>query len=98
MKIKFLKTVLFIAFVFIADNLLAQEKSIEIKGIVVESTGQQPIGFATVMVANKETQQPITGVTTEPDGSFSVKTDSPNFYVEISFIGFTTKKNRRNFH
>lgn len=92
MKIKFHPTVFFLAFIFIANGLFAQNKSIEIKGIVLESNNQQPIEFATVMVTDKETAQSITGATTEIDGSFKVQTDSPDFYIEISFIGFISQK------
>ncbi len=85
-------TFLFIIGCIIAPTALFSQKSnIEISGIVVESKSQQPVGFATVMVADKNTQQAITGATTEMDGTFNIQVDSPDFYVEISFIGFATK-------
>jgi outer membrane receptor protein involved in Fe transport len=77
---------------FVTNNLFAQEKGIEITGIVLNKNSQQPIEFGTVMVADKETKQSITGGTTEMDGRFTLQSGSPNFYVEISFIGFVSQK------
>ena len=42
------------------------------------------------MVANPETGTSITGVTTDLEGNFIVKTEAEDFYLEISFIGFET--------
>ena len=83
--------VILIGFVFVSNNLFAQKQSIEVKGTVVESNNGQPIEFATVMIADSKTEQAITGAITETDGTFSVQTDAPDFYVEISFIGFVTQ-------
>ncbi|MCP4437840.1 MAG: carboxypeptidase-like regulatory domain-containing protein [Aureispira sp.] len=69
----------------------AQKKSIIVFGKVVDKKSQQPIEFATVMLGHKETKKVLTGVTTLTDGSFELKADSNNFYVEISFIGFEKK-------
>ena len=81
----------FCLFIF-ANTTFAQKKGIEITGIVVEGINQKPIEFATVMIADKETKQPITGATTGTDGSFSLRSSTKNFYVEISFIGYVTKQ------
>ncbi|MEZ4956387.1 MAG: TonB-dependent receptor [Saprospiraceae bacterium] len=91
MKIKFIFFAVLMGVVLFANGLFAQKNSIEIIGKVVDSRSQQPVEFATVMVADKSTQQVITGVTTEMDGSFSVQTNTSDIYVEISFIGFTSK-------
>ncbi len=91
MKVKLINIVLCICFTFLSNSLFAQKTNLEIKGTVLESNGQKPIEFATVMIADKNTQKAITGVTTELDGTFSVYTDSPDFYVEISFIGFVSQ-------
>ena len=71
--------------------LLAQKQKIEITGTVLEANSQQPVGFATIMVANNATKKIITGVTTEMDGTFKTEVNTPDFYIEISFIGFINK-------
>ena len=68
-----------------------QSKGITIKGKVVEGSTQSPIEFATIMVGNKLTKDPITGTTTDLDGNFQVETKTKDFYLEISFIGYAAK-------
>ncbi len=80
-------------FIVLASTIFfAQAQQITITGKVLEAQNQQAIEFATVMVADKETRKALTGTTTEADGRFSIQTESSNFYVEVSFIGFMTQK------
>ncbi len=85
---KFLQTLTIILF---ATNLFfAQNQKIEITGRVVESSSQESLEFATIMLADKNTKELITGITTGPDGTFKVKTNTLDFYVQISFLGLET--------
>lgn len=68
----------------------AQQPSIEITGKVVEANSDNPIEYATISVIDNYTKKPITGTITKPNGTFSLKIDANNFYVEVSFIGFVT--------
>ena len=70
---------------------MAQNAGIVIKGTVVEHNQQAPIEFATIMLGNPQTKDPITGTTTDLDGTFQFRTNAPEFYIEISFIGYATK-------
>ena len=79
-------------FILSTNLLLAQNQKVVITGKVLESNSQQPVEFATVVVADKTTQATLTGVTTEMDGTFTVETKATDFYLEISFIGFINKK------
>ncbi len=81
---------LFTLVFFKVDVLFAQNGPVTIIGKVIEQGGV-PIEFATVLVGNSVNQKPITGTTTLEDGSFVLETDATNFYVEISFIGYTKK-------
>ncbi|MEK9603755.1 MAG: TonB-dependent receptor [Flavobacteriaceae bacterium] len=71
---------------------MAQQNTFEIKGIVIDQESQQPIPYATVVLGDKSSLQPITGVTTAEDGSFSVLSSTKEIYLEISFIGYQTIK------
>ena len=75
---------------FLANFSFAQDQTV-IQGKVVESQNLQPIEFATVMIADNSTKQAISGSTTKQDGSFRLETNSTNFYIEISFIGFANQ-------
>ena len=70
---------------------MAQKSGVQIKGTVIESNQQQPIEFATIMVGDKQTKNPITGTTTDLDGNFQLQTDATDFFIEISFIGYATQ-------
>ena len=76
---------------FKMDVVIAQSRTTTIVGKVIEQNNQQPIGFATVLVADSETKKPIEGTTTLEDGTFSLETDATDFYIEVSFLGFKTK-------
>ena len=72
--------------------VFAQKPGIEIKGKVVESAGNQPIEFATIMIANPESGEAITGATTDVDGNFSVFAKARKFHLVVSFIGFISQE------
>ncbi|GJM34813.1 MAG: TonB-dependent receptor [Saprospiraceae bacterium] len=57
----------------------------------MESNSRQPVEFATVMIGDNQTKESITGTSTADDGTFNLKSETPDFYVEISFIGFSTQ-------
>lgn len=69
----------------------AQQKRTTLTGKVVEKSSGQPIAYATVLVADNETQQAIDGTTTLENGTFLLETNASNYYIEISFIGFEKK-------
>lgn len=88
MKQIFISTLSLIVLLLITNSSFAQKKGIVVVGKVIEKQSQQPIEFATIMLGHKETKKMLAGATTAVDGSFELKVDSNNFYVEISFIGF----------
>ena len=93
MQLKFTSTFFTLFLALLITNIsLAQKGEIEIVGTVVEQSSGQPVAFATVLVGDKTTQKGITGTTTLDDGSFSLKTDAQNYFIEISFIGFEKKR------
>ncbi|WP_411029698.1 TonB-dependent receptor domain-containing protein [Spongiimicrobium sp. 3-5] len=79
-------------FIFGIHKASAQNGTITISGKVIEETGGNPIEFATVLVGNPTDQKPIAGTTTLEDGTFTLETNASDFYIEVSFIGFTTNR------
>lgn len=101
---KFNHVLLFCSILIITTTLFAQPpkqgsgmragerpSGIEVTGKVLEINSQQPVEFATVMIGDPETKKPITGTTTGSDGTFSIRSKTNDFFVEISFIGFEKK-------
>lgn len=91
MKIKFYFITFGLFFTFISNGLYAQNQSIEITGKVIERNSQTPVEFATILVENKTTKEAITGTTTDMEGNFKVASNTENFILKISFIGFATQ-------
>ncbi|MDC0630082.1 TonB-dependent receptor family protein [Flavobacteriaceae bacterium] len=67
------------------------QTTVEITGSLIENNSSQPIPYATVVVKDKITKQNITGIISDDNGKFMVLSPTPNFYLEISFMGFETK-------
>ena len=51
-----------------------------------------PISFANIVAKDKADNSLITGVISDENGDFSIDLNNENFYLEISFVGFATKK------
>ncbi|MFC4095732.1 TonB-dependent receptor domain-containing protein [Euzebyella saccharophila] len=88
---KYVSYTLILAFLLISHRALSQTNPKVISGKIVDASGV-PIEFATVLAGNPSDNKPITGTTTVEDGSFQLEVNSNKFYVEISFMGFTTKR------
>ena len=80
-----------ISLVLISGFICAQPSGITIEGSVIESQGQQPVEFATVMLVDSSSKQSLTGVTTDMSGRFKVRSESAGVHVVISFLGYTTR-------
>ena len=84
----------FLAFCFTICFVLlqAQHNSFQISGSVIDQATNQPIPYATILVGEKATLQPLVGTTTLDDGSFTLESSSLDIYLEISFIGYEPVK------
>ncbi len=68
------------------------DKGYTIVAQVVEASSNLSIDYATATIFDKSTDKVITGTTTENGGKFELSTKSKDIYVEISFIGYATKR------
>ncbi|KAA5547962.1 outer membrane beta-barrel family protein [Adhaeribacter rhizoryzae] len=63
-----------------------------ITGTVVDATNQQPVGFATITLADPNTGKPLDGALADDKGKFTIAKIGPgNYRVIISFIGYETR-------
>ncbi len=69
-----------------------QAESILITGKIVAGSDLQAVEFATVILADRTSGSPITGTTTDSDGVFQLETDTKEFFIQISFIGYNPQK------
>ena len=86
-----LKNSIYLLLLILSSSFAIAQENIEITGKLVEEETSQPIPYATLVIKDKSTNKNITGVITDNSGNFIVTTTKPNFYVEISFMGFETK-------
>ncbi|WP_027078766.1 TonB-dependent receptor domain-containing protein [Maribacter antarcticus] len=75
----------------VIQSVNGQNSITTISGKVNDAAGA-PIEFATVLLGDLITQKPISGTTTLMNGTFVMETDAPSFYIEFSFMGYTTKR------
>ncbi|MDT0554117.1 TonB-dependent receptor domain-containing protein [Urechidicola vernalis] len=75
-----------------SSSVLAQNSDYFLKGTIVEEANGNPVAFATVLAIDKTSNENLGGITTDMDGKFELKINSGNVIVEISFIGFETKR------
>jgi outer membrane receptor protein involved in Fe transport len=84
-----------ITFFILLTGLLpgfGQNAALKISGKVLETSGKVPVGYATVVAKSLATDR-VTGATSSGEnGNFELESSEKDIYIEISFIGFHTKK------
>ncbi len=64
-----------------------------ISGLVKDGASGDPIQTATVAVWSARDSSLVTGAVTDPEGGFNIQGLAPGrYYVEVSFIGYETKR------
>ena len=89
-KLIFCFSILTLTFGFSSD-LNSQASLITITGKVVEQGTDQPVEFATVVLADKTSNQTITGTITDFEGNFTLTSESSDVSVAVSFMGYATQ-------
>ena len=62
------------------------------QGTVVDSLSMQPIEYATVKWVGQHSGQILGGTTTNQEGEFEFQAPFDTFFIEVSFIGFITRR------
>ena len=86
-----LKNSIYLLLLILSSSFAIAQQNIEVIGKLVEKETSQTIPYATIVIKDKSTNKNIRGVITDDSGNFIITTTKPNFYVEISFMGFETK-------
>lgn len=80
--------ILIIGISLLSLNTFSQLGTTEITGVIQDEITSEPLPFAKVVLHSKLTDKVLTGVLTKDLGDFSIQTDSTNFYLRISAIGY----------
>lgn len=67
-------------------------KTLTFKGKVLDEGSQQAVPFANIAIYNTKSNTFINGGTSDVDGIFEITSSDSDVFIEIDFIGFTTKK------
>lgn len=79
-------------FIFWSSISFAQTKPVEVSGKVLDKETLSPIPFASIALLSNTNNAIFAGMTTDESGSFLLKTDSVDFSIEISFMGYEKLK------
>ncbi|MBO5810813.1 MAG: TonB-dependent receptor [Bacteroidales bacterium] len=87
--------VLFISLLFCTNlyasmNGLESPLDAEIKGLVIDKETNGPLEYATVSLFNSQDSTLVTGVITDMQGAFSIKTMPGKYYILVQFMGYQT--------
>ncbi len=63
-----------------------------ITGQIIESSSLLNIEYATVSILKKDTGKILSGTITDVSGRFKLESNSKDIYLEVSFIGYKTKR------
>lgn len=79
-----------ILFILFGATVSAQSTTGKISGLVLDSTTQKPIPYATITLFQKPSTSPITGGITSEKGTFELKVKPGVYSLKITFIGYET--------
>jgi hypothetical protein len=70
----------------------AQNSAITIKGTVIDSVKNEPLGFVTVILKDAATKQPVKTVLTKDNGTFTlINLNSKAYLLSFAYVSFTGK-------
>ena len=93
-KNKYRETFLIKVFLLFSFGIsFAQTASVTLSGIVKDKNNKTVISFVNVVLKTEKDSAFVTGTASNEEGRFTLSNIKPNnYYLEISFIGYVTKK------
>lgn len=87
----------FVFIVAISSTLFAQNRQYggqgRISGAVFDSTSNQPIEYANIVLFSSRDSSQVDGTITDPNGQFELTQVRPgNYFMEVRFIGYKDKR------
>ena len=87
------KTLLLIIVQFLVSSIANAQTSVAVSGIVKGQNNKAPLPFVNVVLKAEKDSTFVGGTFTNEEGRFSLSKIKPgNYYLEVSYIGYTTKK------
>ena len=90
-KHNLLRSILFLSLLFITLSIQSQKVFTTVSGLVLDSISKSPLENATVIVRDVFSNEIISGISSNQEGSFKIYTDTQDFILEIKLIGYENK-------
>lgn len=91
MRVKLIFIVLFIS--FLTSNSFGQNKVVTISGLIKDKADKSALSYVNVVLKTEKDSAFVTGSVSNEEGRFTLTNIKPNnYYFEISFIGYVTKR------
>ncbi len=91
MQFKFISIIFFVT--FLTFHSLAQNKNVTLSGLIKDKADKSALSYVNVVLKTEKDSAFVTGSVSDEEGRFTLSNIKPNnYYIEISFIGYLTKK------
>jgi outer membrane receptor protein involved in Fe transport len=91
MQTKLISLVIFIT--FFALHSIGQNKNVTISGLIKDKANKTALSYVKVVLKTENDSSFVTGTISNEEGRFTLSNVIPNnYFLEISFIGYITKK------
>lgn len=91
MQRRIILLMLFIALSFASS--FGQSNSVTVSGLLKDKTDKAALAYVNVVLKTEKDNAFVTGTVSDEDGRFTLSDIAPNdYYLEISFVGYTTLK------
>ena len=82
-----------ILFIFLSATAFGQNKGVTISGLIKDKANKSPLSYVNVVLKTEKDSAFVTGTVSNEEGRFTLSYVKPNnYYFEISFIGYVTKR------
>jgi outer membrane receptor protein involved in Fe transport len=91
MLAKLISIVIFVT--LLTSNAFSQNKGVTISGLIKDKANKTALSYVNVVLKTEKDSAFVTGTVSNEEGRFTLSNVKPNnYYFEISFIGYVTKK------
>ena len=78
---------------FLTTNAFSQNKGVTISGLIKDKANKSALSYVNVVLKTEKDSAFVTGTVSNGEGRFTLSNVKPNnYYFEISFIGYVTKR------
>ena len=78
---------------FLISNAFSQNKGVTISGLIKDKANKSALSYVNVVLKTEKDSAFVTGTVSNEEGRFTLSNVKPNnYYFEISFIGYVTKR------